>query len=178
MLINAPLTEGYFMRGSRLLITSGVIIFGVVGYLFRPELAFIDKPVSEEFPRETRMQAASQDTPKVLVQGRFHDVAHQGSGVAIVYQLPSGERVLRFTDFKTLNGPALYVYLFAADDAHDNATVERAGFVSLGPLKGNVGDQNYNLPPDLDLTKYLAVSIWCRRFSVNFATAPLTPSQS
>ena len=166
------------MRGSRLLITSGVIILGVAWYLFRPELAFIDKPVSEEFPRETRMQAASQDTPKVLFQGRFHDVAHQGSGLATIYQLPDGERVLRFSDFKTLNGPALSVYLFAADDAHDNATVERAGFVSLGQLKGNVGNQNYNIPADLDLTKFRAVAIWCRRFSVNFTTAPLTPSQS
>jgi hypothetical protein len=98
--------------------------------------------------------------------------------VATVYQLPTGERVLRFTDFKTLNGPALYVYLFAAGDAHDNATVERAGFVSLGQLKGNLGEQNYNIPADLDLTQYRAVSIWCRRFSVNFATAPLTPSKS
>lgn len=166
------------MRGRRLLFTSGVIILGIAWYLFRPELAFIDKPVSEEFPGGTRTQPAAQDTPMVLFQGRFHDVAHEGRGLATIYQLPDGERVLRFNDFKTLNGPALFVYLFAADDARDNATVERAGFVSLGPLKGNVGDQNYNLPPDLDLTKYRAISIWCRRFGVNFATAPLAPPKS
>ena len=29
-------------------------------------------------------------------------------------------------------------------------------------------------PPTLDLGRYRAVTIWCRRFSVNFATAPLT----
>jgi hypothetical protein len=65
------------------------------------------------------------------------------------------------------------VYLVAAADAGDNETVTRAGFLSLGALKGNVGDQNYDVASDVDLTKYRAVTIWCRRFGVNFATAPL-----
>ena len=52
----------------------------------------------------------------------------------------------------------------------------KAGFVELGKLKGTEGDQNYDVPADLDLAKYRAVTIWCRRFSVNFATAPLTPA--
>jgi hypothetical protein len=54
--------------------------------------------------------------------------------------------------------------------------VTKAGFVELGKLKGNEGDQNYDVPEDLDLSKYRAVTIWCRRFSVNFATAPLNPA--
>ena len=61
------------------------------------------------------------------------------------------------------------------NDAADNETVTRAGFVELGKLKGTDGDQNYDVPAGLDLSKYRAVTIWCRRFSVNFATAPLTP---
>jgi hypothetical protein len=61
----------------------------------------------------------------------------------------------------------------AADDAKDNATVERAGFIDLGTIKGNIGDQNYALGTDLDLSKYRTVSIWCKRFSVNFGAAPL-----
>jgi hypothetical protein len=47
----------------------------------------------------------------------------------------------------------------------------------LGEIKGNVGDQNYILPSDLDLAKYRAVSIWCKRFSVNFGAAALKPPQ-
>jgi len=43
----------------------------------------------------------------------------------------------------------------------------------VGKLKGNMGDQNYDLPEGVDLNKYRAVTIWCNRFSVNFATAPL-----
>ena len=77
------------------------------------------------------------------------------------------------TEFQTSNGPDVQVYLVAADDASDNDTVTRAGFVNIGALKGNIGDQNYELPADVDLSKYKSVSIWCRRFGVNFATAPL-----
>ena len=63
----------------------------------------------------------------------------------------------------------------AADDAKDSASVERSDFIDLGSIKGNIGDQNYTLGPDVDLSKYRAVSVWCKRFSVNFGTAPLTP---
>jgi hypothetical protein len=45
-------------------------------------------------------------------------------------------------------------------------------------MKGNQGDQNYEVPETVDLAKYRAVTIWCRRFGVNFATAPLTASPS
>jgi Electron transfer DM13 len=55
-------------------------------------------------------------------------------------------------------------------------TVTRAGFLHLGPLKGNIGDQNYDVPADADLEKHRAVTVWCRRFGVNFGTAPLFPA--
>jgi hypothetical protein len=57
------------------------------------------------------------------------------------------------------------------------ATVERAGFVDLGVIKGNIGDQNYAPGSGLDLAKYRAVSIWCKRFSVNFGAAALRPTE-
>jgi len=46
--------------------------------------------------------------------------------------------------------------------------------VDLGSMKGNVGDQNYDVPSAADLNKYQAVTIWCARFNVNFGTAPMT----
>jgi Electron transfer DM13 len=91
--------------------------------------------------------------------------------------MADGTNVLRFTNFDTSNGPDVHVYMVASDDAKDAATVERAGFVDLGVIKGNVGDQNYTLPSDLDLAKYRAVSVWCKRFSVNFGAAALKPDQ-
>jgi hypothetical protein len=110
-----------------------------------------------------------------LVSGQFHSVAHETHGTAAVLRLDDGSRILRLTSFSTSNGPDVRVYLVAAPDASDNATVKRAGFVELGKLKGTDGDQNYEVPADLDLAKYRAVTIWCKRFAVNFATAPLTP---
>jgi len=55
----------------------------------------------------------------------------------------------------------------------DNETVTKSGFVHLGALKGNIGDQNYDVPADVDLSTHRAVTVWCRRFGVNFGTAPL-----
>ncbi len=121
--------------------------------------------------------SSSQSGPsmaQVLASGNFHAVAHKGMGQATIYQLADGKRVLRFTNFETSNGPDVHVYLVASKDASDSETVKQAGFVELGALKGNVGDQNYELASDLDLSKYRAVTIWCKRFSVNFATAPLS----
>jgi hypothetical protein len=92
--------------------------------------------------------------------------------------MADGSHVLRFTNFKTSNGPDVHVYMVAADDAKDNATVEQAGFVDLGSIKGNIGDQNYDLGADVDLAKYRAVSVWCKRFSVNFGAAPLKAEQA
>jgi len=81
----------------------------------------------------------------------------------------------RFTNFRTSNGPNVHVYLVAADDAPDNVSVTRAGFIDLGSIKGNIGDQNYALGPDVELSKYRTVSVWCKRFSINFGVAPLRP---
>jgi hypothetical protein len=145
------------------------ILIGAIGwYLFRPERLVVNVTVNEQFPVTTG--AAS---PQVVGSGRFHSVAHEGKGQATIYQLADGKRMLRLTEFATSNGPDVQVYLVAAPDASDNETVTKAGFIHIGPLKGNIGDQNYDLPADLDLTKYQAVTIWCRRFGVNFATAPL-----
>ena len=68
--------------------------------------------------------------------------------------------------------------MVAVDDAKDAAIVQQAGFIDLGVLKGNIGDQNYTLGSDVDLGKYRAVSIWCKRFSVNFGAAALRPTGS
>jgi electron transfer DM13 len=122
--------------------------------------------------------AMAEAEPVQLVTGRFHKNAHQTAGAATIYRLGDGRRVLRLTAFSTSNGPDVRVYLVAANDVQDEAAAKQAGFVDLGALKGNIGDQNYDVPADLDLSRYRAVSIWCRRFSVNFGAAPLAPSPS
>jgi len=150
-----------------------VIALFVAWYMFRPERLFVNQRVHEELP-------TSQDgsPSEALASGIFHSILHPTSGTATIYRAGDGSRVLRFTDFKTSNGPDVHVYMVAAEDANDSATVEHAGFIDLGIIKGNTGDQNYALGPDVDLSKYRAVSIWCERFSVNFGTAPLAVKQT
>src|SRR6266498_640465 len=155
---------------NRRLWIAGLVVLGGVGwYLFRPELLFLNKRVDE---RLTTSAAAPESTtgPATLLGGNFHSIAHETQSKTAILDV-AGKRVLRLTDFATSNGPDVRVYLVAAPDAGDNETVTKAGFIELGKLKGNQGDQNYDVPADLDLTKYRAVTIWCRRFSVNFATA-------
>jgi hypothetical protein len=148
-----------------------VLIIGGLGvwYAFRPERLFINKKVNEQFP--TASAANNQ-----IAAGQFHNGAHETKGMATVFQLADGKKTLRLTNFETSNGPDVHVYLVAAQDAKDNEEVTKAGFVDLGSLKGNIGDQNYDLPTNADLAKYRAVTIWCKRFSVNFGTAPLNSS--
>jgi hypothetical protein len=161
----------------KILIGIGAVVVAAGWYAFRPERLWIDQVVSESFDTAAVALSGASDgavaTPTMLSMGRFHSVAHDGRGLATIYQTADGKRTLRLTQFETSNGPELHLYLIAADDAKDDATVKRAGFVSLGALKGNKGDQNYEIPDSLDLSKYRAVTVWCRRFGVNFTTAPL-----
>jgi len=148
-----------------------VVLGGIAWYLFRPELLLVNKKVNEE-----QVASAGASVAQALAAGRFHSVAHETHGTATIQDLGDGRRVLRLTEFATSNGPDVRVYLVASPDAKDNETVTKAGFIEVGKLKGNEGDQNYDVPEHLDLSKYRAVTIWCRRFGVNFATAPLTPA--
>jgi len=142
-------------------------------YAFRPERIVVNRQVNEAMP-----VAKGTSSPQPLESGQFYSILHPTEGTASIYQLGDGTRVLRFTGFRTSNGPDVHVYMVAAEDAKDVATVENAGFVDLGVIKGNIGDQNYTLASDLDLAKYRAVSIWCKRFSVNFGAAALRPTEA
>ena len=150
------------------LVLGVLVVVGGAGawYAFRPERLFINQRVNEQFP------TASAASNKLAI-GQFHSGAHETKGTATVFQLADGKKMLRLTDFATSNGPDVHVYLVAANDAKDNDAVTKAGFVDIGSLKGNIGDQNYDLPANTDLAKYRAITIWCKRFSVNFGTAPL-----
>ena len=150
-------------------IISGLVGFasGAAFWYFASPL-FIDQAVNESL--------AEADAQAVLAQGTFGDVdaIHKGDGTATVYRGVDGRRTLRLTDFRVTNGPALEVWLVASKDVTSSGDVTGAKTVSLGRLKGNVGDQNYTLPPDLDLDEFQTVVIWCEQFSVLFSPARLT----
>jgi hypothetical protein len=94
------------------------------------------------------------------------DGIHNAEGIAKIIPIQDENKVLRLENLKVTNGPDLYVYLATDKTASD--------FVDLGKLKGNIGNQNYDIPSGTDLTKYDTVLIWCKLFSVLFGSAELT----
>ena len=105
-----------------------------------------------------------------LAIGRFigvNDGIHNAEGLAKVIRLDNVSTILRLENFKATNGPDLYVYLATNNSASD--------FVNLGRLKGNIGNQNYDISEGTDLSRYDTVLIWCKAFSVLFGGAKLEP---
>ena len=94
------------------------------------------------------------------------DGFHNVEGVAKVIPLSDGKTFLRLENLKATNGPDLYVYLSTSKDSSD--------IVNLGRLKGNIGNQNYEIPTGTDLSKYSTVLIWCKAFSTLFGSAKLS----
>jgi len=161
------------MNKRNLIIAVGVIALATAWYAFRPELLFLDTTVSEEFPGGVQIASIEKD-PMSITKGNFQSLAHETKGMASIYQWADGKRRLRLTNFETSNGPDVHVYLTAAKVEKGSDAIKEAGFIDLGSMKGNKGDQNYDIPADVNLNKYKHVAIWCARFGVNFGQAPLS----
>ena len=116
--------------------------------------------------------------PQLLASGDFRDADrfHKGSGKAKLYDIPAVGRVLRFEEFKVTNGPDLRV-LLATEPLPTNRH-DLGEYIELGPLKGNVGDQNYEIPADTEVARYASVVIYCKPFHVVFSTATLNTERS
>ena len=130
----------------------------------------------ERVPDEMAMpdDAMKMDASVVKVKsGSFRDADsfHKGSGTATIYSSPDGQNVLRLEDFRVTNGPDLRVLLVPNPDPQGRDDVE--GYIELGKLKGNMGNQNYFLPDGEDGSGYGSVVIYCRPFHVVFSVATL-----
>jgi hypothetical protein len=149
------------------------IIAGLIGFVagnafwYLASPLWIDRVVAEELPAALQMSKKRE--------GTFADAdgVHRGSGTATLFELVGGASVLRFTDFDVTNGPDLKVWLVKAEEVASSSDVTASEWVSLGPLKGNKGDQNYIIPEDVNADDYPSVVIWCEQFSVLFSAAKL-----
>lgn len=105
--------------------------------------------------------------PVALAGGSFQGLTgHRGNGTATVYELPDGQRIVRLEDFDVSNGPGLEIHLVPGADQRGPG-----GGIKLADLRGNVGNQNYEVPADLDLAGDWTVLIWCAPFTVEVANA-------
>lgn len=121
------------------------------------------------------MPAAAPAGPELLNRGQFHDAdsIHRGAGDAKLFRLSDSEHVLRLENLKVTNGPDLRVYLVRHPDPTQSGDVRDGDYIDLGPLKGNIGNQNYPIPAGTDVAEFRSAVVWCRAFGVLFASAPL-----
>ena len=87
---------------------------------------------------------------------------HPASGTVRIVE-STGKRYLRYENFKTINGPDIYVYLSKDIDAKE--------FVSLGKVRATEGNINYEIPAKIDPHEYPYVLTWCKTFGVLFNSA-------
>jgi hypothetical protein len=157
----------------------GLAIFGF--FWFRPDKLFVNTNVNEALPAvgsapigSAAPSAAPAAGPRVLSTGRFRNLEHETRGVARIVQLSDGSRYVRFENFRTSSGPDVIVALSSIPATEEDwGAYDDGGFLSLGALKGNVGNQNYVVPASVDLSKYRSIVVWCRRFTVGFGAAPI-----
>jgi uncharacterized protein YxeA len=157
------------------------IIIGIIAALAIPAIIYAASPLfynittDEPLPQITSTKniddaaTSTLETPELVASGRFvgtNDGIHNAEGQAKILKLADGKQLLRFEDFKSTNGPDLYVYLATDKSAQD--------YVSLGRLKANIGNQNYEIPDEVDLAKYDTALVWCKQFSVLFGSAEIS----
>ncbi|MCA1726316.1 MAG: DM13 domain-containing protein [Actinobacteria bacterium] len=168
---------------SSALALAGITLFVLGIVWFEPHKLFLDDRVSEAAPRSAAGASESPVSPGgpsartvVLSSGAFRPLEHDARGRAVVLRTADGRRFLRFEDLEVSNGPDLVVYLSELGPDQGWRDADDAGFLDLGELKGNMGDQNYEIPADVDLSRFGSVVVWCRRFTVGFAVAPVSVS--
>jgi hypothetical protein len=159
----------FLSRNRSILVLIGVSVLVGAWWAFRPEKLFINQKVNEAAPM------ALSSEPEALYTGKLEGKIHQTSGRATVYKSTDGKEYLRLSDFTTSNGPDVHVLLVRAEDKALGGEIVKGELdgVELGALKGNQGDQNYDLPASVDLNKYQAVAIYCERFHAIFGVARL-----
>jgi hypothetical protein len=176
----------WFALGTSVLAGLAYLAFGV----FAVHLLWVDDEVDEAAPvfdsqaepapsTTVPAEATAEDvatppppTIEALAAGSFVSLDHGTSGDATVLGDGSPQRFLRLTGFATDNGPDVNVYLSTTPPDGEESTFDDE-FVDLGDLRGNVGDQNYEIPSGVDLERFHTVVIWCVRFDSAFGAARL-----
>jgi hypothetical protein len=165
-----------------LFVILGLVAVGLGVYWFGPQRLFLDREVAEGLPTPNVSAGRSPggDEPvdessgvEELASGEFRSLEHGTTGLARIVELEDGSRFVRLEDLDTSDGPDLRIYLTDQPVSDDWGVWDDGEYVDLGELKGNVGDSNYRLPDDVDLSAFRTVVIWCRRFTVGFAVAPI-----
>ena len=142
--------------------------FGLGYYAISP--LFINIKVNEA-PPQGKMPSDQIQQEKTVIQGEqkkpvsanvVGTPGHPASGTVRIVET-DGTKYVRYENFKTINGPDIYVYL--------SKDLQAKEFVSLGRVKATEGNFNYKIPAGTDLSQYHYVLTWCKQFGVLFNSA-------
>lgn len=125
---------------------------------------------------EAEQAMPTMEAAVIVGEGEFItiDAVHRAQGTATIYQMPDNRKLLRLDNFSVTNGPDLRVVLSASEAPKTRAEVELNNLdLELGRLQGNIGSQNYEIAPEVDISQYNSVVIYCRLYNVVFSTASL-----
>ncbi|MBI2439672.1 MAG: DM13 domain-containing protein [Candidatus Moranbacteria bacterium] len=151
----------------------GIVVVGIAWYGLSPLLK--NKTVNDALPENTVVdQKTKSDESVVPLEEEAQEVrrapvvdtpTHPASGFVRLVQ-NGDETIVRYEEYKTINGPDVRVYL-----AND---LKASDFVDLGPIKGTEGNINYSVPQGVDISKYRYALTWCEDFAVLFNSADLS----
>jgi len=114
-------------------------------------------------------------TDQVLGIGKFKDAdrSHKGSGDAKLLKRADGGVEIQLANFEVTNGPDLVVYVSSSAVIEKSSDVTDSTWTNIAKLKGNKGDQVYELPNDVNTDDVKSIVIWCEAFGVLFSSAVL-----
>ena len=154
----------------RVVIIAGIVsvlVLAVTLSIFQPWLLAVDARVDEAVPSDG----------VTVASGQLISHAHSTSGEVAVVSRPDGSQFVTLTNLSTSLGPDVHIWLSAAHvstDGTNSAAAGGADYIDLGALKGDSGNQTYEIPAGVDASAYSSVWLWCVSFSVSFGAAELS----
>ncbi|MFR9776771.1 DM13 domain-containing protein [Micromonospora sp. MS34] len=162
------------------------IVVAVIGagtafglFWFQPWKLVTDTEVHETLSEVGAGPSAGPGTPALVSRGDFVTHEHETRGSARIVRAADVRYRLELVGLDTSNGPDLHVWLTdqpVRTGPSGWRVFDDGRHVALGALKGNRGDQAYEIPAGIGLAGLTSVAIWCERFAVSFGAAPLAPA--
>lgn len=122
------------------------------------------RQVEEAKSNVMEQMAAMPSAARIIGAGDFKPRVHGVKGRALLIKT-GDQKIIRFENFETDNGPNLHIYL--ASDLSDS------DFIDLGKIRATKGNVNYEIDTSVDTSRYNKVLVWCVPFGVLFSYAEL-----
>ena len=159
-----------FMKKKIFYILGAIISVAVLAFAYYAiSPFFINIKLDEALPETKQMEskAIEKSQTQAILAPIVGTTGHPASGTARIIEI-DGKSYVRYENFKTINGPDLYIYLAKDLDAKE--------YMNLGRLRATEGNVNYEIPTDVNLQDYKYVMVWCKAFGVLFNYADISKS--